>query len=301
MAEFFIRLFALLPLSSAQAVGSLLGRLAWLLNGRERKNAEINIRLCFPELQKKEQQQLVRRTLRENGKLITELPKSWLASGDYWQRRLEAEAFTEEVRGLLAHGRGAIIAAPHQGNWEVGLRAITAAGPTTVLYRPPRQQWLGSIMDQGRVATGAKTAPTDMQGIRALMSALRNGEIVAILPDQVPKGLERSSVMAPFFGHPAPTMTLISNLARKTGAPVVAACAERLPRGRGFRGRYRIVDERVTDPSPEVAAAAINEAVEALVRLSPGQYQWTYRRFGMAAYRAKKSPVGDRASGSQEL
>jgi len=285
MTEFFIRLFAMLPLSGAQATGSLLGRLAWHLNGRERKNAEINIRLCFPDLQVPEQKELVRRTLRENGKLIAELPKSWLASGEYWQKRLEGQVFTDEIRRLLEQGKGVIIAAPHLGNWEVGLHSITAAGPTTVLYRPPRQAWLASVMDQGRIATGAKTAPTDMQGIRALMSALRNGEIVAILPDQVPKEMEQSSVTAPFFGHPAPTMTLISKLARKTGAPVVAAYAERLPRGKGFRVRFEAVDEAVSDASAEVSAAAVNHTVEALVRLSPHQYQWTYRRFGMAVYR----------------
>lgn len=285
MTEFFIRLFAMLPLSGAQATGSLLGRLAWHLNGRERKNAEINIRLCFPDLQAPEQKELIRSTLRENGKLIAELPKSWLASGEYWRKRLEGQAFTDEIRRLLEQGRGVIIAAPHLGNWEVGLHSITAAGPTTVLYRPPRQAWLASVMDQGRIATGAKTAPTDMQGIRALMSALRNGEIVAILPDQVPKEMEQSSVTAPFFGHPAPTMTLISKLARKTGAPVVAAYAERLPRGKGFRVRFEAVDEAVSDASAEVSAAAVNHTVEALVRLSPHQYQWTYRRFGMAVYR----------------
>jgi KDO2-lipid IV(A) lauroyltransferase len=86
-------------------------------------------------------------------------------------------------------------------------------------------------------------------------------------------------------------MTLISKLARKTGAPVVAAYAERLPRGKGFRARFRPVDEKVSDPSAEVSAAAVNDAVEELVRLSPDQYQWTYRRFGMAVYRTKKSPV----------
>jgi KDO2-lipid IV(A) lauroyltransferase len=97
--------------------------------------------------------------------------------------------------------------------------------------------------------------------------------------------MEQSSVTAPFFGHPAPTMTLISKLARKTGAPVVAAYAERLPRGKGFRVRFQAVDEAVSDVSAEVSAAAVNDAVETLVRLSPDQYQWTYRRFGMAFYR----------------
>lgn len=291
MIELLIRLFAGLPLSGAQAFGSLLGRLAWRLNGRERHNAEVNIRLCFPELSVAEQEALAKRTLRENGKLIAELPKSWLGGKDYWERRLDGEAFTAEIRRLLQQQRGMIIAAPHLGNWEIGLNAITAAGPTTVLYKPPRQAWLRSVMDDGRKSTGASTAPTDMQGIRALMAALRRGEIVAILPDQVPKEFEQSgSVMAPFFGQPARTMTLISRLASKTHAPVLAAYAERLPHGRGFFINYRLVDERVFDASAEVSASAVNDAVEALVRLAPAQYQWTYRRFGMEQYRREKKP-----------
>jgi KDO2-lipid IV(A) lauroyltransferase len=285
MIEFLIRLFARLPLSVAQTFGSLLGRLAWRLNGRERKTVEVNIGLCFPELSGQEREKLAKTSLRENGKLITELPKSWLSGKGYWDSRLEGAVFTEEVRRLRGEGRGVIIAAPHLGNWEIGLNAITAAGPTTVLYRPPRQQWLQAVMDDGRKATGASTAPTTMQGIRALMAALRRGEIVAILPDQVPKEFEQSGVVdAPFFGHPAPTMTLISKLAGKTKAPVLAAYAERRERGRGFDVRFLPVDERVYDPSAEVSATAVNAAVEALVKTAPDQYQWTYRRFGIERY-----------------
>lgn len=285
MTEFLIRLFAKLPLAAAQTVGSLLGRLAWRLNGRERKTVETNLQLCFPELSDEERSLLTRETLRENGKLVTELPKAWLAEKAYWKPLTNVAGFPQMARELLEEGRGLIVAAPHLGNWEIGLNVITATGPTTVLYRPPRQEWLRSVMDQGRVATGARTAPTDMQGIRALMAALRRGEIVAILPDQVPKEFRQSgSVPAPFFGHPAPTMTLISKLARKTGAPIIAAYVERRKAGAGFDVRCLRVDDRAYDASAEISATAVNDAVETLIRMAPEQYQWTYRRFGIEKY-----------------
>ena len=41
-------------------------------------------------------------------------------------------------------------------------------------------------------------------------------------------------MFAPFFGVPALTMVLLSRLARSTGATVLFAFAERLPRGGGF-------------------------------------------------------------------
>jgi len=76
--------------------------------------------------------------------------------------------------------------------------------------------------------------PTDASGIRALYQALGRGEAIAVLPDQQPKEEGSAAVFAPFFGQEALTMTLLSRLARKTGAAVLYVFVERLPRGRAF-------------------------------------------------------------------
>ena len=110
-------------------------------------------------------------------------------------------------------------------------------------------------------------------------AALQRGDIVGILPDQVPKSGGASGVLAPFFGHPALTMTLISRLVRRHGS-VVLFCAAVYDRKLGrYRVHYFEGEPMTGDASPETAAAALNRGVERLAREFPAHYQWTYRRF----------------------
>jgi len=123
---------------------------------------------------------------------------------------------------------------------------------------------------------------TDASGVRALLTSLRDGEVLGILPDQDPGdegGVFAPFVFAPFFGIAASTMTLVSRLALKTGVPVFLTWAERLPRGRGFVLHLRTLPEVTTAGSLEASVAALNRGVEAAVRSLPAQYLWTYKRF----------------------
>jgi KDO2-lipid IV(A) lauroyltransferase len=114
-------------------------------------------------------------------------------------------------------------------------------------------------------------------GVRALYRRLESGGTVGILPDQRPK--QGDGVMAPFFGVPALTMVLLSRLARSTGAAVLFAFAERLPRGAGYRIHVLEAPPRIDDADLDVACAALNRGVEQCVELAFEQYQWTYKRF----------------------
>jgi len=65
-----------------------------------------------------------------------------------------------------------------------------------------------------------------------MIRALRRGEAVGLLPDQVPP--QGMGVWAPFFGQPAYTMTLATRLVQQTGAALLLIWAERLPQGAGY-------------------------------------------------------------------
>jgi KDO2-lipid IV(A) lauroyltransferase len=112
-------------------------------------------------------------------------------------------------------------------------------------------------------------APTTLTGVRDLLKALKQHEAVGILPDQNPGKSEGE--WADFFGRPAYTMTLVHRLAQSTGATVLLAFGERLPWGRGYVIHIEPFD---AIPTP----AAINQAIEQLVRRKPEQYLWSYPR-----------------------
>ena len=270
-------LFSRLSLANVQRVGSGLGRLVWSANGKTRRLVEDNLARCLPDMDAPTREALGRKAMIEAGKTLIETGPLWR-----WPRdRVEALVLDtpgfEAIETALGEGRGAILLGPHLGAWELGGLMTAVRTPTTIMYRPPREPALESLMVEARSRFGAAMAPANLRGVRQALAALRKNELVAILPDQEPASGE--GVFAPFFGQPALTMTLVRALMRRTGAPAFMGYAERLPEGRGFRVHYRPTTEPLDAEDSVTAASALNREVEALARERPAQYQWTYRRF----------------------
>ncbi len=73
-------------------------------------------------------------------------------------------------------------------------------------------------------------------------------------------------------------MTLAARLVQQTGATVVLARCERLPRGRGYVLHLEPLAEPLS-PSLETAVLQINQSMERIIRHSPDQYLWGYGRY----------------------
>ena len=115
-------------------------------------------------------------------------------------------------------------------------------------------------------------APANTNGVRKLLQALKRGEAIGILPDQIPAKGEGD--WAPFFGKPAYTMLLASKLAEKTGATVIMAYGERLPDGEGFKIHLTELPEGAI-----ATPALLNQAIEKQIAQNPSQYLWSYPRY----------------------
>lgn len=181
----------------------------------------------------------------------------------------------EHVEAARAAGKGIIALEPHLGNWELGGLYLGQFVPVTFLYRPARQPWADRLTRQGRERGGVRLATPDIKGVRAMLQALKRGEGVGVLPDQVAS--KGDGVWAPFFGKPAFTPTLTFRLLQSTGAVALILFCERLAWGRGFR--LHVMPAPVFSSDPVEAAGQLNRAVEDLVRRHPDQYLWTYRRY----------------------
>jgi KDO2-lipid IV(A) lauroyltransferase len=269
-----LHLIALLPLGAARALGRLFGYLLERIPNKQRRNALINIRLCFPHLTTEQALAFRARSLRENGMTYFEMPYLLLRPAE------KVLSLIQEISGaeLLerGNGRGVIVLSPHLGAWELAGLYLSSLGPTTTLYKP--QRLLDGLILDARGRKGAELVPTSAQGVRRLMRALRRGEYAGILPDQEPKA-DKGATFAPFFGVPAFTMLLVARLAQKTGARVVFLFAERLPAGPGFRLHCLAAPGGIDSADEEVAARALNQGVEACISVCPEQYIWPYKRF----------------------
>ncbi|WP_290652310.1 lysophospholipid acyltransferase family protein [Aquisalimonas sp.] len=271
-----LRLVSLLPLPVAQAIGALLGAVAGSVPSRHRHITEVNLRLCFPAMDVRARRRLLRASFRELGKQVMETGIVWYAGDHRLQRLVVNPEALETIAARWPSDTGLLLAGPHLGNWELVNVFVSRRFRVHVLYRPPRTADLEPLLVEVRQRHGSRALPATAAGIRQLYKALRQGELVGILPDQTPRD---SGDFAPFFAVPAQTMGLLAQMARKTGAPVLFAFMERLPWGRGFRFHVMPAPPGVDDPDPVTAATAVNAGVEACVRMAPAQYQWTYRRF----------------------
>ncbi len=293
-ASLLLRVLGRLSLRGAQRLGRVVGRLYWLRNGKTRRVVEDNLARCLPELDTGARERLARRTLIETGMGVIETAPVWTSDRARIRSMVSDMPGFEAIETALGSGRGAILLAPHIGNWELGGLATAARTQTTVMYRPPREPALEALLNESRARFGSHMAPANLRGVRQALRALKRGELVAILPDQAPR--QGEGVIAPFFGHPALTMTLIRTLTRRTGAVAFTGWAERLPDAGGFRVHYAPVTEPIDHDDPERAAAALNREVERIVRQCPAQYQWTYRRFRrQASGRVRREERSSRA------
>ena len=279
LLEALIWPLGLLSFRWAGGLGAAVGRVFYHFNRREVNNARVNLRLCFPELDVQAREQLVRRNVIETARSFAQMARVWVGRQLDMSNLIDDNGFEAHGRALLQRGHGLILALPHLGNWELIGESMIAVTPATALFRPPRMAFMDRIMRAGRARTGIVPVPIDRQGLKALHAALQRGEGVVILPDQVPKTIGAAGVVAPFFGQPAMTMTLISRLAHRHESPVLFCCAVY----DADIGRHRLHhfegEAAIGDASPEVAAAALNRDVERCARAFPEHYQWTYRRF----------------------
>ena len=277
LAKILLHLLSLLPLRATHALGAVLGHIFWLLPTRLRHVTATNVRRCFPQLEPAAQTALIRATLKETGKTLLEAGPLWLWSKQQLldlNVQISGEAAVQQAQ---RERRGVIFAGPHLGSWELAGLQLSYRYAVTTMYRPPRQLELEPLMVAARARFGAHLVPTSATGVRKLFQVLDEGGCVAILPDQDPG--DGSGVFAPFFGQQAYSMTLLSRLARKTGAAVFFVYAQRLPRAAGYHLHFVPAHPDIAHADAQIATRHLNAAVETCVRNVPEQYQWGYKRF----------------------
>jgi KDO2-lipid IV(A) lauroyltransferase len=116
---------------------------------------------------------------------------------------------------------------------------------------------------------------------RAVLKALRSGEMVGVAFDQNAKRSE--AVWVPFFGEPAATTSGLARIVAISGVPVVPAFIIREPDGR--RHRIEICDEIPVQRTGDAQADLIENTsrflkpIEDIARRYPEQFLWTHRRY----------------------
>ena len=204
-----------LPAPVAARLAVVGGTLEWAARPRKRRILAANLAHA---LRLPADDPRVRRAVREE--LVWEARRSadFLWSVAFPERaaaatRVEGQGGLERV---LTAGRGAILAGPHAGGWEVVTPLAARAGvEVTALVE---DDWLAWAVAGIRAHAGLRLVPVGTPP-HELVSALRRGGLVAVLADQ-PKPWMRTVEVA-LFGDPVELPSGAATLARLTGAALI--------------------------------------------------------------------------------
>jgi KDO2-lipid IV(A) lauroyltransferase len=265
-----------IPLRAGQALGRLLGRLAWHVARRERRKALANIAIAFPQWSDALRRQAIKAMFRHLGMSVFEL--AWLPNmSESLRARTTIIEGLDRVIEQIDAGRGVIVFTGHCGNWE-WLSYVTGmfGRPVTVLQRERDQPEMNRYITELRARANVHTIDRgSVSSGREMIQALRRGGILAFVVDQ---NIRTESVKVPFFGKPALTPIGPAKLAIRTESLAVPAFIERLPDGRHHVRFLEPIECRRGD-DPIALTARITKATEDQIRRVPSQWVWMHDRW----------------------
>lgn len=267
-------LITLLPFPIMVRIGAFFGWLGYHLASARRHIVEVNINLCFPELEPTQQNNLVRKIFRSTGISIIETALAWMRDPRDYSHLCQFRG-QEIFEAAIKEGKGVILLGMHFSTLDIIGAVVSTIARIDVMYRKNKNQLFDHMMKTHRGMNFDMVINRD--DIRTVIKRLKSGHVVWYGGDQDygPK----HSVFAPFFGIQTATITATARFAKITGAPIVLLNHYRNSDDSG----YEIEFSRPLDNFPSgdelLDATRINQLVEASVRKCPDQYWWLHRRF----------------------
>jgi KDO2-lipid IV(A) lauroyltransferase len=263
-----------LPLGLLAPLGQVVGMLAYIFVPKRRHIARTNLRLCFPELDAAAREQLLRRHFRAFGRAILESGIAWWGTPERLRHAVRLVG-TEHANAI---GRKPVIAfVPHFVGIELEGMRISLDYRGAAVYVRQKDAYVDAFLKRKRERFPGSRMILRQEGVRAIVSALREGQALQLSPD-MDLGA-RDSVFVPFFGVPAATVPALSRIARLAGARVVPLVVRQLPGARGYEARFYPAWEGFPGSDVRADTRRMNAFLEERIREMPEQYLWTHRRF----------------------
>lgn len=275
-------LTALLPFGTRREIVAFACRIVVALSPPLRRRVDDNLRLIRPGMDAPARRALTGRIAGNAGRTLAGIwfPRDFARACE----GLEAEGSGVDVLRAAARERsGAIIVVGHFGHWEA-LRHILRREGIEIggLYRPSNNPYYDPIFREGLEAAGTPIVAKGPAGARTMLRHIRDGGIMAILPDQhVADG-----AWLHFMGQPALTSLSPAELALRYKVPLLPAFMPVVD------GHLRVIVEA---PIPSTDAAtmmqAFNDRLGDWVDRYPAQWLWFHRRWKYDRGRAADRPV----------
>jgi KDO2-lipid IV(A) lauroyltransferase len=271
---FVLWLIHFLPFRVIVAIGNGLGALLYRLATDRRRVGEINLKLCFPEMNDAQREQLLKAHFSMFVRGLIERSILWWGSSERISSLIRVEGF-EHFDAIK--GQPAILLTPHFVGMDAGGQWIAQHVDTVCMYANQKNLYMTELLLKKRARFGNQLLYSRQQGLRPIIKGMRQGMPFIYPPDQ-DQGI-KDGVFIPFFGVPAATMTSVSRIAQMTGAKVVPSITRVLAGGAGYVLTFYPAWENYPSGDEVQDARRMNEFIECRVREMPEQYFWLHKRF----------------------
>lgn len=268
-----------LPFEARLRFGKTIGHLVFFFS-KKRRIAYTNLKAALgAKLSARERWKTVYDHLGHIGQMIAEVMSF---------RRLTREDIDQNIKihhlerfeKLLHSGRGGVLITAHFGNWELlqvvaGLRGT----PIHVLAREQKFPRLNEFLNKLRETHGS-VAISRGAGIRSLIRALREKQLIGVLGDQ--SAGKTGGVILPFFGRRTTVPTGAFELAQRTDSFILPCF---MVRTNGRQHEIHIGEPLKDDPSLEASARVEFQVkqylhvLEDFISRFPDQWLWENKRW----------------------
>lgn len=276
-----MRLGAKLPFGAQIIIGTLFGKLLYLILLRFKKIVFINITKCFSNKNKLQVKQLVEQHFVSLGIAFFESANCFYLKDDVLKKRYRINN-AHILADALAQKKNIILLVGHFTTMMLAGRMLLQHFKFADVYRPQNNALFNAEMTKQFIKHGSVMVKA--KDSRTLIKTLKSGLPIWYAPDQDLGA--KSSVFAPFFNLSTATINATAKLANINNTVVIPLAFIRKKSGYELDFSYPI--ENYPSTNAQENATITNRILEQQILQAPEQYLWIHRRF-------KSRPKGEQS------
>ena len=270
--RYLLGILSILPYRTKISLGGLIyQKIISPLSGN-RKRIIDNLRLIFPDLEKRKREELCSQVPNNIGRTLFELLSPNAFSNIAKSAKVSGPGF-KILKDAQEQKKPVILVSGHFGNYDV-VRVVLNTNQISVgaLYKPMSNPYFNTFYERCIKQIAEPLFPRGRAGMGNMMRYLEDGNVVALLIDQYMSHGEPLK----FLGHTAYTATSAAKLALKHDALLITFYVVRNDDGINFD----LVFESPVKPStPSEMTQVLNDRLEKQIRKNMGQWLWTHKRW----------------------
>ena len=270
--RYLLGILSILPYRTKISLGGLIyQKIISPLSGN-RKRIIDNLKLIFPDLEKRKREELCSQVPNNIGRTLFELLSPNAFSNIAKSAKVSGPGF-KILKDAQEQKKPVILVSGHFGNYDV-VRVVLNTNQISVgaLYKPMSNPYFNTFYERCIKQIAEPLFPRGRAGMGNMMRYLEDGNVVALLIDQYMSHGEPLK----FLGHTAYTATSAAKLALKHDALLITFYVVRNDDGINF---VLVFESPVKPSTPNEMTQVLNDRLEKQIRKNMGQWLWTHKRW----------------------